>query len=35
MTGEIGPIAFDSRSDNLRGTVTIYEVRQGKLVASR
>jgi len=32
LTGLIGPIAFDARGDNLRGTVTIYQVRAGKLV---
>ena len=34
FTGLIGPIAFDARGDNLRGTVTIYQVREGKLVVA-
>ncbi|WP_398491917.1 branched-chain amino acid ABC transporter substrate-binding protein [Variovorax sp.] len=34
LTGLIGPIAFDARGDNLRGTVTIYQVRGGKLVVA-
>ena len=34
ITGLIGPIAFDARGDNLRGTVTIYQVRGGKLVVA-
>lgn len=30
-TGLIGPIEFDARGDNLHGTVTMYQVRDGKL----
>lgn len=34
LTGLIGPIAFDQRGDNLRGTVTMYVVRGGKLTVA-
>ncbi|VTU28134.1 Leucine-, isoleucine-, valine-, threonine-, and alanine-binding protein precursor [Variovorax sp. PBS-H4] len=35
VTGVIGPIAFDARGDNLHGSVTIYQIRGGKLVVAQ